>query len=278
MSKLRFISWNMKQKESNWQIVLDSEVDAAMLQEAKQPPSAMKDSFIVDREGEWTEPGLSWRAAVAGLKPLEKIDFTPINTQPIGANNPEALMISQPGSLAAAYVRIKDTGEKIIIVSMYATWMTPIRQTGSRWIFADASAHRLISDLCGLIGREKGHKIIAAGDLNIFHGYGEGGNLYWKGRYETVFERMAVLGMHFVGPQAPFGGRQAEPWPDELPVDSRNVPTFYHNKQRLETATRQLDYVFASESLTDRIKVKALNSVEEWGPSDHCRILIEVET
>ena len=54
---------------------------------------------------------------------------------------------------------------------MYAYWMNSIRQTGSRGVFADASAHRLISDLCGLIDSPKGHKIIAAGDLNILYGY-----------------------------------------------------------------------------------------------------------
>ena len=85
---------------------------------------------------------------------------------------------------------------------------------------------------------------------------------------------MEALGLRFVGPQAPEGGRQAAPWPKELPVDSLNVPTFYHNRQTPFTATRQLDFVFASESIADRVKVKALNRVKEWGPSDHCRILI----
>ena len=80
--------------------------------------------------------------------------------------------------------------------------------------------------------------------------------------------------MPFVGPQAPYG-RQANPWPDELPHDSKNVPTYY--TENPETATRQLDFVFASRWFADSIKVRAMNSVEEWGPSDHCRIEIEVE-
>jgi endonuclease/exonuclease/phosphatase family metal-dependent hydrolase len=113
--------------------------------------------------------------------------------------------------------------------------------------------------------------------LNILHGYGEYGSRYWKGRYDTVFDRMAALGLKFVGPQAPEGGRQADPWPKELPVESLNVPTFHTNRQSPATATRQLDFVFASESIADRVKVRALNSVEEWGPSDHCRVMIELE-
>jgi hypothetical protein len=185
-------------------------------------------------------------------------------------------MISRLGSMAAAVICIKESGEEITIVSMYANWMNPISQTGSRWFYADASAHRLVSDLSGLIGQQKGHKIIVAGDLNILCGYGEGGNLYWKGCYDTVFDRMAVLGLKFVGPQAPEGGRQAEPWPEELPEGSLNVPTFHSNSQTPATASRQLDFVFASDSIADRVMVKALNGIKEWGPSDHCRIMINV--
>ena len=276
MTTVKMISWNMNKKVANWQTVLDSGVDAAMLQEAKAPPAILKDKLFIDRDDDWTETGLPWRAVVAGIAASDKIEFMPIKTQPLGAGNPYALMVSRPGTMAAAIIRIRETGEEITIVSMYSTWMNPIRQTGSKWIFADASAHRLISDLCGLIGRQKGHKIIAAGDLNILYGYGEGRNLYWKGRYNTVFDRIAALGLMFVGPQAPGSGRQASPWPEELPVDSLNVPTFYTNSNTPETAERQLDFVFASESIANRVSVKALNSVEDWGPSDHCRVLIEL--
>lgn len=44
----------------------------------------------------------------------------------------------------------------------------------------------------------------------------------------------------------------------------------------VESATRQLDFVFASSSLLPRVHVRAMNEREEWGPSDHCRVLIEV--
>ena len=41
-------------------------------------------------------------------------------------------------------------------------------------------------------------------------------------------------------------------------------------------ARLQLDYVFASRSIAQRVSVSALNAPGEWGPSDHCRILIDV--
>ena len=76
-------------------------------------------------------------------------------------------------------------------------------------------------------------------------------------------------------PQAPYG-RQADPWPAELPPTSRNVPTYHSNCQTPATATRQLDFVFASKSMADAVRVRALNEVEHWGPSDHCRLEILV--
>lgn len=276
MSLFTLISWNMSHSASNWETVLQSGVDAALLQEAGAPPPLIDQQIIKDYEGDWLIPGQPhWRAAVAGLS--ERIDFKPILTQPLGSGNSDALMVSRPGTIAAAVVRILATGEEITIVSLYATWANPIRPTGSGRIYADASAHRLISDLSALIGQQKGHRIIAAGDLNILYGYGEGGSLYWKRRYDTVFERMSALGLRFIGPQAP-GGIQASPWPSELPPDSLNVPTFRTRKKKPETATRQLDFVFASESIADRISVRAANSIEEWGPSDHCRVFIDLDS
>ena len=277
MPNLKLLSWNMNQKVDNWQTVLDSGVDAAMLQEAKAPPAEIAGKFMFQQEVEPALSSLPWRALVAGLANNDKYEFIPIRTQSLGGSDPEALMVSRPGTLDAAVIRIKETGEEITVVSLYSTWMNPIKQTGSSWIFADGSAHRLVSDLSGLIGNQNKHKIIAAGDLNILYGYGEYGSPYWSKRYNTVFDRMTALGMRFVGPQAPDGGRQAEPWPEELPEDSLNVPTFYTNRQTPATASRQLDFVFTSESIADRVSVKALNSVEEWGPSDHCQISIKLE-
>ena len=276
MSLLSLLSWNMNQKVSNWATVLDSGVDAALLQEAKPPPLQIAEQIDIDHEEGWGTTKHPWCAAVAVLS--ERIFLTPIKTQLLGAGDPDALMVSRPGTIAAAKVRIVETGEEIIVVSLYSTWANPVNlgTEGQGWLYADASAHRLISDLSALIRNKSKHKIIAAGDLNILYGYGEGGNLYWKRRYDTVFDRMSALGLRFIGPQAPDGGEQVSPWPSELPEDSRNVPTFRTHKKKPETALRQLDFVFASESIADRLQVRAANSIEEWGASDHCRIFIDL--
>ena len=274
MSLLKLLSWNMQHQQRNWDTVLASGADAALLQEAMPPPSALACKIKMDHFEEDPETKPTWRAAVAGLS--SRIEFTQIATQPLGGFNREAIMVSRPGTLAPGIIRNLASDEEIIIVSLYAFWANPITYVNSDLLYADASVHRLISDLSALIGRKKNHKIIVSGDLNILYGYGENGSTYWQRRYDTVFDRMSALGLRFVGPQYP-GGQQASPWPDELPIDSLNVPTYRTRKTKPETATRQLDYVFASESLANRVSVRAMNSDEEWGPSDHCRIFIDVD-
>jgi len=110
----------------------------------------------------------------------------------------------------------------------------------------------------------------------VLNGYGEHGNVYWAARYQSVFDRAKAMGLVFVGPQSP-QGRRADPPADELPEGSRDVPTYRHSRQTPATATRQLDFVFATANVADKVAVRALNRVDEWGPSDHCRLAISVD-
>lgn len=102
-------------------------------------------------------------------------------------------------------------------------------------------------------------------DINVLYGYGEHGDAYWALRYETVFSRMAALGLRLVGPQAS-NGRRASPWPDELPRTGNNVPTYHAKKQSPATCTRQLDFVFATGRLAEGLRITALNEPDHWGP------------
>ena len=188
--------------------------------------------------------------------------------------DPGDFAVSRPGTVSAAHVSAPGA-EPFVAVSMYAIWENPHSSTSSSWIVADASAHRIISDLPMFIGRQNGHRIVASGDLNILLGYGLGGSRYWAGRHATVFDRMEALGLAFVGPQAP-DGKQADPWPDDLPAGSGNVPNCYMIGKSPATAAHQLDFVLASRDMADTVRVRALNDPDHWGPSDLCRLLIEV--
>lgn len=276
---IKIVSWNINSRQSLWNFVAalknELDVDVALLQEAPAPPNEIK--IDVDKETPWMTAGAGlrrpWRTAVVGIS--DKVQLKAKQLKSIENAGWGELAVSRAGTLAVADITLPDTGETITLASMYSSWEKPDTSSKSSWIYADASAHRLISDLSMLIGREKGHKIIVAGDLNILYGYGDGGNQYWKSRYETFFSRMEAIGLKFVGPQFP-NGVQANPVPLELPADSKNVPTFRTKRKEPESAQRQLDFVFASAALENRIQVSALNQESEWGPSDHCRILIEL--
>ena len=149
----------------------------------------------------------------------------------------------------------------------------PVDQHRLEGGISDGSAHRIISDLSAFIGSydPSTHRILAAGDLNSAYGSLEGDTE----RTATIFDRMNALGLEFMGPQSP-AGRQAVPTPKHLREDTKNVPTYHWKGGSPADAYIQLDYVFASRGFHKNVKVRAMNGVEEWGPSDHCRIVIEV--
>lgn len=275
MPMLRIVSWNIARRDDAWRHLMTLGPDIALLQEATPPPDDVEQSCSVS-PGEWRIAGAGvdrpWRSVVAVLNPNLPVEWIPAND--IAAAPDGELPVSRLGSLNAAVVTTK-TSVEITLVSMYAVWERPLSALRSGWIYADASVHRLISDVSALVGSQSLHHVIAAGDLNVLHGYGEGGSLYWGRRYQTVFDRFEAIGLPFAGPQFP-NGRQVEPWPDELPAGSDDVPTYYTAQQKPAGATRQLDFVFASQRLHSRLTMKALNGVDEWGPSDHCPVVIDI--
>ena len=269
----KIICWNIGRSHTAWESLPDLDADIALLQETGSPPESVADQVEVDpapfRD---TEGKAISRAAIVKLSDEVSVEW--LEAVPLPDAQPGDFVVSQPNCISAAIVT-PIAAAPFTVVSISAEYQKPHRSTGKMsWNIVDASVHRVISDLSLLIGKQRGHRILAAGDLSVLLGYGE--NDYWRKRYKTVFDRMKALGLPFVGPQHP-NGRRAETWPDELPRNSLNVPTYYHSSQKPATATRQLDFVFASESIVDSVMVRALNHPDEWGPSDHCRLEIIVE-
>ena len=91
-----------------------------------------------------------------------------------------------------------------------------------------------------------------------------------------VWSRMNSLGLEFMGPQYPNGRTGKIPYPSSCHRIPQNVVTFHLPGQAAGDADQQLDYVFASRGFHESVTTRALNSVDEWGSSDHCRNLIEV--
>lgn len=268
---LRMWSWNVNGL-AVWN-QLDDGLDLALLQEAPAPSADRPHRVVPDPGDGWATAGWlpgrwSRRTAIVGLS--DRIEITPRETTTVGNLDQVAVPVSRPGTLTAADVHVGD--ETVTVVSVYGGWERSADRR--RVLYADAAAHRLLSDLSSLITGPRNHRLIVAGDLNILNRYGEHGDAYWAARYASVFDRAEALGLVFVGPQAPNGG-QADPRPAELPADSRDVPTYHTARQGPAGATRQLDFVFASVGIAEQVRVAALNEPDEWGPSDHCRITIE---
>ncbi len=269
---IRLVTWNIAQREAAWRELSASDVDLALLQEATPPPADVAGKIRVDGS-EWrTGAGRNWRTVIARFSDRVQVEW--IDSKSLDEASVGELGVSRPGTLAAAHVTPL-TGEPFVAVSVYGAWEKPHSSTRRDFIYADASVHRLISDLSVFVEKRQRQNIVVAGDLNILHGYGEHGDAYWARRYETVFRRMAALGFKFIGPQQPHG-RQADPWPSELPPESDNVPTYYRRGQSPAAGTRQLDFVFASGRFADGLHVRARNAPDDWGPSDHCRVEIEL--
>ena len=202
--------------------------------------------------------------------------FKPVS--PMMRPEADEIPVSDVSTIAAARVNPQGA-EPFIVVSMYARWVMPHSSTATKWGVghSDGSAHRILSDLSAFIGSidPSTHRILAAGDLNMIHGATEDNRLALAVREGTVFDRMAALGLEFLGPQYP-DGRQASPTPQGLPPDTKNVTTYHTVRKSPETAENQLDYAFASRGFHEEVTVRAMNSPEEWGSSDHCRLWIEV--
>ena len=279
---IKVVSWNIGGKYQPLQELREMDADVALLQEVR--PRMRKDLTDAGRGVEVTphdfwepwpnNPRGRWPLVVK-LSDRVRVEWFK-QTIPLRWIEADQIAVSGIGTVAAAKViPVADGVEPFIAVSMYARWLQPHPTVGKPgWIYPDASAHNIISDLSVFIGSydSSTHRILAAGDLNVaFFASGSGFN----DRAQTIVDRMNVLGLEYVGPEHP-NGRRAEPNPDHLPEDTKNVPTHYTRTRTPASAHVQLDHVFASRGFHESVRTKALNGVDEWGSSDHCRIVIEV--
>ena len=274
---IRIVSWNVRKLDEPWRILAGMDVDVVLAQEARKPPPDVADRIRVPETlwrigGKWRRPFCATIAAVS-----DRVDVRFRALRPLNDATGDDLAVSHVGALAIADVTDRATRESVTVASMYGVWEQPIGSAKGKWKFADASIHRLLSDLSACIETERRHRLIAAGDLNVLFGYGEHGKAYWKGRYDSIWARADAIGIPFAGPRLP-NGIAARVRPAELPADSPTVPTYRTRQADPASATRQLDFVLASRHLHPRLSIRALNSDDEWGPSDHCRVLIELQT
>ena len=263
---IHLVSWNIARREAALKALHGSDYDVALIQEAPVPKNS------------WEGKHYSRCAKVVGLS--SRAEVTEFRNLPQGSK-PELndFAVSAPGTIAAARVAPNE-GMPFIAVSLYARWEKPHPGIHTGWGigYSNAMAHRAVSDLSAFIGHvdPRRHRILLAGDFNLIRGATDSNPLALPARDRSVFARLGALGFEFLGPRYPHG-RRADPTPKGLPADTENEPTYHTARQRPQTAANQLDYVFASRGFHGKTRTRALNAPEEWGPSDHCRIAIDVE-
>ncbi len=170
-------------------------------------------------------------------------------------------------TLSAATVTPMDGVETLTVVSMATGGDHFTHESGSPSRREGiGSVHRLISDLARLVGRRS--RVIAAGYWSINRGWSSEPTDFWNERevlhIQTAFDRMQALGFRHLRPKGRPGYRDA-------------VVTFKPIGLSPAEAWGQLHYVFATENIADRVSVCALNEPSNWGPSDHCRLVIDVD-
>lgn len=278
MSPLRVVSWNMAYRRRPWRELAAMDAGVALLQETCAPQEDLAPHVEPETGDLWTpwqkEDYNRWPMVVKLSDRVAIERFTRV--RPFSCVGPRQMAVSGIGTIAIARVTPLG-GQSFLAVSMYARWIMPQQSVRTTWKVGmpDMAAHRIISDLAMFIGDRdpSTHRILAAGDLNMSYGTDEVPLCSLRARERTVWDRMQTLGLELLGPQHPAGRRV----PSSGGVaKSRNVVTFHSNQKTPATAHIQLDYAFASQGFYNAISVRALNGIDEWGSSDHCRLLIEI--
>ena len=293
---VRIVCWNINRSADACAELREMDADVALLQEVGKD-AAESISDIIGKKVAWDWDRSTIWPAVVQLSDRVKVDVLEPVVPACGDVAKNTIAISDARTLAAASVTPlrdgKPAGDPFLVFSMYARWFNPHPRvaryrspSGGRNIdiYSDGSAHRIISDLSAFIGHTNpsSHRLLAAGDLNTIYGAADNNRLEKPARAQTIFDRMKALGFEFGGPQWPDAERTADPVPQGLAKDTKNVPTYLTAMQRRRmtegniVSGNQLDYVFASRGFHETVHVHAMNDVAGFGSSDHCRIRIDI--
>lgn len=255
---MQIVSWNMQNKRESWRFLVDRhhDYDFAFIGEACVPPRSARD---IAATKDWNIPYDTWdlqpgeqrkkyRQEVLGIGGswrLERFDRHEV----VDATDP--VLPSKHDHIFRRWhrVAIASNAEEqyclVCVVSGHSQAQSlPLLMTGVRAVLTRQ-------------GYAPAIPIIIAGDLTTN-----------EQKSPEMFARMSEIGLPWVGP----GGA------NYIHVSGRKP----HQRETPESAHRRLNHVFASEDLVGRVTVTALNRSEQshpdyWGPSDHCRVRIEVD-
>lgn len=270
--ELRVCTWNMRHNPAAWERLArlgdEHAVQVALVQEAVPPPNPAA----------WrTHPGpaetLAWRVrahnnvtrnfASAVIVLDDDLDMEVIDAAPLGEAEYRRFAVSHPGQFAVAAITTP-LGGRLTVVSLYGVW-----DGDARYIYAEATLHRAISDLTILFQDPNHSPLLLAGDLNVYRDWARAERgAAWAPRYDTVFDRLRAYGLDLRGP---FG---LEPLPGcPCRRDECDHARTYAHRADPSGTPYQLDYVFTTEPAGE---VAVIDEHDIWQYSDHLPVLATV--
>jgi len=270
---MRIVTWNMdhwrrsqEQRDATWAFLKQAiRPDVALLQEALPPdgvgPVVFHNGGMHDDRGDKARDSGWGSAVVAFGAEIRSIDSA---TTPF-SKKPNPILRTFPGAVAVA--ELPDS-EPIVLVSVYG-----VIDRG----YADATMHRILSDLTPLVDERRGKRIVVAGDMNITTQWSAKHRGFLRGLHEeclrrdqTVFDRFKALGLtNVVNGPGPLDGCGCA-----AGDACRHVQTQRHDKS---TFPWQNDYVFLSKDLIESgYGMELITSEDAWNLSGHCPIVVEL--
>ena len=198
---IKVVSWNIAKMHQPWRELLEMNADVALLQEVGTVPDDVRSKVAVSPQEPW-EPWPKehydrWPIAVK-LSDRVKVDWFRQVLPTTPRENLDELAVSCGGIIAPAKITPLESGDPFIAVSIYARWFSPHPTTEGDWIYPDAAAHHIISDLTTFIGYydyPAAHRILATGDLNMSFRSSD----QFNHRAQTIYDRMGALGLRVYG-------------------------------------------------------------------------------
>jgi hypothetical protein len=251
------VVWNLNEarfrKARAWTILDELRGDISLLNEARIPKERSTGYFRGGDETLGLDPKVrAWASAV--VSPHEIVDLADDVRTSGTLRAPFAN--ARPGSWTAAVVPVPGVG-KVTAVALY----------GLLDERSDASVHRSLSDLTPLFeDRRYNKQLVLGGDLNTWTGWPKGSHL---ARDENVLRRIEAFRL--------VDCLVADPSRDERgPL--AGCPCSYgeacrHTRTRIDRNSPevpyQMDYLFASPLLAERLVTCATLDVGSDSPSDH---------
>ena len=240
---MRIVSWNMQNKRDSWRFLVDrhQDYDFAFVQEACTPTR-----YVRTHAAHWDIPYERWQARPRRYKQevlriADSWKFYRLDRDTIGSLGPKGRILLSPRFRAAAVAR-RSGRPDIGLVSV---------ASGPRSSLKLADTVTAVRRTLSRASFDPHMPLIVAGDLTTD-----------INRTPETFAAMESIGLQRIGPDGP---NYIQKSLGEVPRD----------------AWRELNHVFASPELDGQVSAIALSDPDEdspafWGPSDHCRISIEV--